>query len=199
MQTQMELQHTIYDPKEMPGLAVPQVALAGRSNVGKSSLINCLAGKKKLAKISSTPGKTRSINFYFLPKQGFYLVDLPGYGYAARSKKEQQVWKELISRYFESNPSLRGVVVLLDSRLEPQALDLQLISFIRERSLELLPVLTKADKGTMSQRTRVQNIWKDLLAPSRPPVLFSAQTGRGKEALWSLLLETVGTAPSSGR
>lgn len=195
MQTQMVLEHTIYDPKDMPSLDSPQIALAGRSNVGKSSLINCLSGKKKLAKISSTPGKTRSINFYFLPKQGFYLVDLPGYGYAARSKKEQRLWQELISRYFASNPALKGVVVLLDSRLEPQALDLQLISFIREQNLGLLPVLTKADKGKMSQRTRVQNMWHDLLAPSRAPILFSAQTGRGKDAFWSLLQETVAASP----
>jgi len=191
MQTQMLLEHTIYDPKDMPSLDSPQIALAGRSNVGKSSLINCLSGKKKLAKISSTPGKTRSINFYFLSKQGFYLVDLPGYGYAARSKKEQRLWQELISRYFASNPALKGVVVLLDSRLEPQALDLQLLSFIREQNLLLLPVLTKADKGKMSQRTRVQNMWRDLLAPSQAPILFSAQTGRGKDAFWSLLQEAV--------
>ena len=106
-----------------------QIALAGRSNVGKSSLVNALAGRKKLAKVSSTPGKTRSVNFYLVEPLRFYLVDLPGYGYARASHSEREKWAKLLERYLTECASLKALALLLDCRLPPQQLDLNLASF----------------------------------------------------------------------
>ncbi len=188
----LELETTAYTAEQFPSLDIPQVALAGRSNVGKSSLINALAGRKKLAKISSTPGKTRSLNFYRAAGDGFYLVDLPGYGYAKRSKTERGQWAALMDVYFQKSTGLQAVVVLLDSRLPPQKLDLELISFLQRESIPLIAALTKADKCKNKDRSRVQRQWKELLSPSAPLILFSAKTGMGKQTLWAAIREAAG-------
>ena len=124
-QTRTELELTLlvtaYTPDQIPALDMPQIALAGRSNVGKSTLVNCLAGRKALAKISATPGKTRSLNFYQAEKAGFCLVDLPGYGYARCSRTERDQWSRLIEVYLKKTDRVRAVVSLIDCRLPPPA------------------------------------------------------------------------------
>ena len=116
-----------------------QIALAGRSNVGKSSLVNALARRKQLAKISATPGKTRSINFYRVAPDGFSLVDLPGYGYAKCSQEERKSWAKLIENYLTNTPTLKALALLLDCRIPPQALDRDLADFARGTASRFCP------------------------------------------------------------
>lgn len=183
---QLELEKTIYEAGLMETVNAPQVALAGRSNVGKSSLVNRLAGRKKLARISSTPGKTRSVNFYKAVGQDFYVVDLPGYGYAKAPKTEREKWAELIQAYFDANPMVRAVVLLVDSRLEPQKNDLELLSYVEALGLPLIAVLTKADKCKQKERDKRRNQWRTMLG-GPAPLLFSSKTGMGTEKLEKLL------------
>lgn len=186
MQPVLELEATVYTLEQMRAFDAPQIALAGRSNVGKSSLVNALARRKALAKISATPGKTRSINYYRVKPDGFYVVDLPGYGYAKCSKEERQKWATLIERYLATCPTLKALAVLLDSRLEPQQLDLELTSFARSNGIVLLPVLTKADKCAQRERAARQRQWRDLLG-GIVPLVVSAKTGLGVDNLWANL------------
>ena len=190
MHSQLSLIKTIYTLDQLEIMPKPQIALAGRSNVGKSSLINCLAGRKALAKTSSTPGKTRSLNFYLVHPEDFYLVDLPGYGYARCSKKEREKWARLIERYFQNNEFLKAVVIIIDARLTPQALDLELATYIQNMGLKLIPVLTKADKCKQKQKNAIQKTWQELLGLTESPLLFSSKTGQGKNKLWQILKST---------
>ena len=165
-----------------------QIALAGRSNVGKSSLINALARRRNLAKTSSTPGKTRSVNYYTVNPEGFWLVDLPGYGYARCSREAQQKWVDLAEYYMTSCPCLRALVLLLDCRLPPQPLDRHLAVFAGERNIPLLPVLTKIDQCRQREQAERQKQWA-LLLDGRMPLLASARQGKGLDALWAALRE----------
>jgi GTP-binding protein len=191
MPPRLLLEHTADTLAQIPSTQLPHIALAGRSNVGKSSLINALAGQKKLAKVSSVPGKTRSLNFYRSPDAALYLVDLPGYGYARRSKAEQAGFSRLIEGYLGKNPALRALVLLLDCRLEPQALDIALADFAARQAIPLLPVLTKADKCSPRERSQSQKQWGVLL-DGRPPLLCSAVKGFGVEELWGELRRIAG-------
>ena len=164
----LTLETTAYTLEQLISLPEAQIALAGRSNVGKSSLINALAGRKKLAKVSSTPGKTRSVNYYRVTPHDFYLVDLPGYGYA--------------------RASLKALALLLDSRLEPQKLDKNLASFARTNGLNIVPVLTKADKCSQRERANRQNEWQELLGTR--PIVTSSSNRYGIDNLWRALVET---------
>ena len=195
MQPHLELTVTAFEPKQLPDLSEPQVALAGRSNVGKSSLINCLAGRKQLARISSTPGKTRSLNFYQVTPGEYYLVDLPGYGYAKCSKTERAKWAKLIERYIDSTQSLRAVVLLIDARLPPQKLDLELLAFVQGRSLPHLAVLTKVDKCKQKDLAQRAREWSELLHGTAP-LPFSSKTGRGRDKLWKHIRELAGQEPA---
>jgi GTP-binding protein len=183
------LERTIYTIDQLEEMPLPQLALAGRSNVGKSSLLNKLTGRKNLAKISSTPGKTRSLNFYKVSPEDFYLVDLPGYGYARCSKTERDKWAALINRYLRGNAHLFGVVALLDSRLPPQALDIDLITFIRAQGIEVFPVMTKADKCKQPVRSANQTAWQRLLGSEKPPLLTSSHSGMNIDKLWQFFLD----------
>jgi GTP-binding protein len=187
MNPTLELEATAYTPDQLLGDTPPQLAFAGRSNVGKSSLINALAGRNRLAKTSADPGKTRSINYYRVQPDGFFLVDLPGYGYAKCSKAEQKKWVALIERYFASANALRGLVLLLDCRLPPQQADLTMLSFASARNLRLIPLLTKADKCGQAEQKKRQKEWAALL-PS-PPVITSSARHVGMEALWQAMRE----------
>jgi GTP-binding protein len=162
----------------------PQLALAGRSNVGKSSLVNALAGRRTLAKTSSTPGKTRSINLYRVTPGDFYLADLPGYGYARASHADRDAWARLIHAYLTDNPHLRALVLLLDSRLAPQQLDMDLVAYAQEHHIPLLPVLTKVDKTSLKERAQVARRWADILGTPEPPLAVSSRTGLGIAHLW---------------
>lgn len=185
MPPRLVLEHTVYTPDQIPVSSLPQVALAGRSNVGKSSLINALAGHKGLAKVSSSPGKTRSLNFYRAPAENFFLVDLPGYGYARCSKAEQAAYTRLIEEYLTKTVELNALILLLDCRLEPQKSDIALAAFASERNIALVSVLTKADKCTQREREKRRRHWAVLL--DTPPLLCSAVKACGLEELWAEL------------
>lgn len=172
--------------RRLEARAEPQIAFAGRSNVGKSSLINALAGRKSLAKTSATPGKTRSVNFYRVASASFTLADLPGYGYARCSKAERILWAKLIEQYLTSARTLRAVALLLDCRLEPQRLDRELANYVRGLNLPILPVLTKADKCTQAMQADRQRQWALLLDGVRPLVVSSASR-RGIDVLWKAM------------
>ncbi|MBN2141331.1 MAG: YihA family ribosome biogenesis GTP-binding protein [Desulfovibrionaceae bacterium] len=187
MNRTIELVKTAYEINQLEPVEMPQAAMAGRSNVGKSSLINCLAERKTLARISSTPGKTRSVNFYLVRPDGFCLVDLPGYGYAKRSKAERAKWGGLIEAYLRGNPWLRVVTMLLDCRLPPQKPDLELAAYLRHQDIPILAVLTKADKCGQRDRSLRRSQWRDILRLDEPAIFFSSRTGLGREDLWQAL------------
>ena len=184
----LTLETTAYTLEQLISLPEAQIALAGRSNVGKSSLINALAGRKKLAKVSSTPGKTRSVNYYRVTPHDFYLVDLPGYGYARASHTEREKWARLLERYLVECAGLKALALLLDSRLEPQKLDKNLASFARTNGLNIVPVLTKADKCSQRERANRQNEWQELLGTR--PIVTSSSNRYGIDNLWRTLVET---------
>ena len=171
-----------------------QLAFAGRSNVGKSSLINALAGRKNLAKTSATPGKTRSINVYHVAPENFCLVDLPGYGYARCSQSEREAWARLIERYLTDSAGLRGLVLLLDCRLDPQTLDRELAAFALARRIPLLPLLTKADKCTQAERAARARSWAPFLE-GQLPLPVSAARRLGLDELWQTLRAFVAPPP----
>lgn len=169
-----------------------QLALVGRSNVGKSSLLNALARRKNLAKTSAAPGKTRSVNLFKVMPDGFYLTDLPGYGYAKRSKQERRDWGELIESYLLKTGDLSGIVLLLDCRLPPQETDKIMADFARGRGIPLLPILTKADKCTQRERAARQKDWAMFLQ-GKQALPVSARTGLGIPALWQSLRQAAGS------
>jgi len=183
MRKTLTLEKTIYPSSGLTLPDAPQLALAGRSNVGKSSLLNRLAGRRQLARVSATPGKTQSINLYRVEPGGCYLADLPGYGYARRSKEERAKWGRLIEDYLTKNPRLRGVAVLIDCRLAPQESDLNMVAWLNACGIAALGVLTKADKCSRRDRESQKARWGQLLG-SHAPVLFSSVTGLGLDELW---------------
>ena len=161
----------------------PEVAFAGRSNVGKSSLLNRLVRRKRFARVSNTPGRTREVNF-FLVNGKFVLVDLPGYGYARISKERRAEWKPLIEGYLRSSKELRGIVQLLDVRHEPTGDDRQMLAFLASVGVPTLFALTKIDKLTASQRkTRVAALVDALETNEDQVIPFSAVTGEGRDEL----------------
>jgi GTP-binding protein len=186
MDASLTLETTAYTLDQLISTPAKHIALAGRSNVGKSALINALAGRKQLAKVSSTPGKTRSINFYRVEPYNFYLVDLPGYGYARTSHAEREKWAKMLEHYLLSCQSLRALALLLDCRLPPQKLDRDLAFFAHAAGLEILPVLTKADKCKRSEQIRCQRAWQTLLGSQ--PLLTSSSKNMGIVQLWEALL-----------
>ena len=190
------LETTAYTLDQIVKLPQAQIALAGRSNVGKSSLVNMLAGRKALAKVSATPGKTRSINFYHATPDNFYIVDLPGYGYARCSQEERRKWGRLLESYLTGCASLRALALLLDCRLPPQKLDMELAAFAQSHGIPLLPILTKADKCTQRERSERQLTWKNLLR-GITPLVTSSKSRQGLPQLWKELRTAAGIAPDS--
>jgi GTP-binding protein len=177
--------------RDFPREGLPEVVLAGRSNVGKSSLINKLVGHKNLARTSSTPGKTQSINFYRLDR--FFFVDLPGYGYAKVSKGASRKWRHLVDSYFHGRANIALVVHLVDSRIAPTALDLELAEWLRHLGVPALRVATKVDKLSASDRTRRLRELTAALG-GEPPIAASAMSGEGCREIWKRVLEaTTGT------
>jgi GTP-binding protein len=186
------LEATAFNKAQLIRPDAPQVALAGRSNVGKSSLINALAGRKGgLAKVSATPGKTRSINYYHIGASGAYIVDLPGYGYARCSQEERNAWAKLMTWYLNNTKGLRGLILLLDARLLPQKADLELLAFAGSCALDIVPVLTKADKCNKKELAACSHAWGAHLDRT---TLFctSAKDKTGLEKVWEAVLRMVG-------
>lgn len=171
-------------PEQFPPPFLPEVAFVGKSNVGKSSLINTLLTRKALVKTSSTPGKTRQINF-FLINNIFRFVDLPGYGFTRAGKSRTEGWEALIETYLGSRPCLKGLVMILDVRHAPSKLDLAMIDWLEHAGLRFVLAANKADKLSKSQLSRqLAAMKKDLKGPGTP-LAFSAKSSLGKDALWS--------------
>ncbi len=171
---------SFYALAQLPKDSFPRIAVAGRSNVGKSSLLNRIVGQKNMAKVSSTPGKTRALNF-FLMNENFYLVDLPGYGYAQVSKTIRATWGELIEQFLLKGEHLAGLILLIDPRREPTEEDMQMLEWLASRSLPCMVVVTKADKVNRDQLNRkVKQIESGLGVPAMP---FSALSGIGRKEL----------------
>ena len=172
-------------PLDWPETSYPEIAFAGRSNVGKSSLLRTILGQRKLIRVSSTPGCTRTINFY-LVNEHFFFTDLPGYGFAKVSAKLREKWGQVIETYLAKRQTLRGVVLLIDARHGPTANDLQLWEWLCYYNRPSIVVLTKADKLKQSERPKALKITQTKLGlPSTAElILFSARTGEGKKELW---------------
>ncbi len=174
------------DPSKCPTTGLPEFAFIGRSNVGKSSLINMLVNHKKLAKTSSTPGKTQTIN-HFLVNEKWYLVDLPGYGYAHANKTARQSWPLMVEGYLKKRETLQNTFVLIDSRLEPQAIDLDFIAWIGKHELPFSIVFTKTDKLSKGALGNSIQAWVRKLSQSweeLPPMFkTSAELKGGREEL----------------
>ncbi|MBL7862127.1 MAG: YihA family ribosome biogenesis GTP-binding protein [Cyclobacteriaceae bacterium] len=186
------------DIEKCPPPTKPEFAFIGRSNVGKSSLINMLTGRKDLAKTSSTPGKTQTIN-HFLINKNWYLVDLPGYGYASVSKETKGKWSDMIASYFEKRENLYCTFVLIDSRLDPQAIDMDFIHRLGAQGIPLALVLTKTDKIKQSELTRSRSkIEKRLLEQweELPPLFVSsAEKKSGRSAILDFIDKAIQANP----
>jgi GTP-binding protein len=174
-----------------PETTLPEIAFAGRSNVGKSSLLNRLVGRKKMARVSKTPGRTREINF-FRVNDHFVLADLPGYGYAKVSKTQKAEWRPLLEGYIAKTPQLAGVVQLLDMRRDPSEDDAAMLDLLAELGMPTIVVLTKSDKLSRKAVTeRADWIARSLLLDPEQTIPFSAVTGEGRDDLAAAILSAV--------
>jgi GTP-binding protein len=185
--TDIRFLKSVFDLDQLPEPDLPEIAFAGRSNVGKSSCMNRLVKRKNLVKTSAKPGKTQSLNYFLLP-DNLYLVDLPGYGYAKVSKKMQAAWQTLISGYLESRANLQCVVVIVDLRHAMKISDLQLVDWLRLKGVPFFLVYTKADKLSANQRSKngaVLDAGFGISSTER--LLFSAKTGMGRDRLIQVL------------
>ncbi|WP_304057667.1 ribosome biogenesis GTP-binding protein YihA/YsxC [Levilactobacillus namurensis] len=186
----VELVMSAVQPSQYPTTGYPEIALVGRSNVGKSSLTNVLINRRSYARTSSQPGKTQTLNFYNVEDQ-LYFVDVPGYGYAKVSKADREKWGQMIETYLTQREQLRGVVSLIDARHAPTALDVQMYQWLAYYDLPILIVATKSDKiarGKWNQA--ISQIKKTLGLPNADNiVLFSAPQKMGKDAVWQWIEE----------
>ncbi len=175
-----------------PPVELPEIAFAGRSNVGKSSLLNRLVRRKAFARVSNTPGRTREVNFFSVNKS-FILVDLPGYGYARVSKARRAEWRPLIEGYLRRSPALRGIVQLLDARHDPTDEDRQLFELLAEIGVPTIVVVTKTDKLASGKlRERLHALAVELELDESQMVAFSAVTGTGRDELAEALVSLLG-------
>ncbi|MUV39411.1 putative GTP-binding protein EngB [Lentibacillus sp. JNUCC-1] len=183
---QAEIVISAVSESQYPNDGLPEIALAGRSNVGKSSFINRLINRKNLARTSSKPGKTRTLNFYKI-NDVFQFVDVPGYGYAKVSKKERDKWGIMMETYFQSRSVLKGVLLVVDLRHEPTKDDILMYNYLKHFNLPVVVIGTKLDKIPKNKRSKhVQTAHKTLeLSPEDILIPFSAETGEGKDAAWS--------------
>ncbi len=163
----------------------PEIAFAGRSNVGKSSLLNVIANRKNLARTSSRPGRTQSINFFRVGKS-LYFVDLPGYGFARVPVAVKQSWRKMVETYLRNRANLKAVVVILDIRRTPASADMDLLNWLKHYAIPAVPVLTKADKLSRQQARirarRTEDCLQELC--NSQPIVFSAKTRIGREKIW---------------
>jgi GTP-binding protein len=180
-----------------PETTLPEIAFAGRSNVGKSSLLNRLVRRKAFARVSRTPGRTREINFFEVNRQ-FVLADLPGYGYARISKERRAEWRPLIEGYLRRSPALRGVVQIVDVRREPSDDDLQMLEFLSDVGAPTIIAITKVDKLSKSAAAaRIGEITESLGLDPDQIIPFSAVTGEGRDELASAIVALVASQPEA--
>ena len=175
-------------PEQFPQDGLPQIAFSGRSNVGKSSLINTLLGRKSLARVSGQPGKTITANFYNIDRK-YYLVDLPGYGFAKRPDAEREKWSTLMGAYFDNNPNLRLVVQLIDLKVGPTKDDDQMLSWLYETRTPYIIAATKADKLNVTDRKKnLERLSKDqMILEGTHVIAFSALKGDGRDEILSII------------
>jgi len=179
--------------EQYPDSVLPEIAIAGRSNVGKSSLINKLLNRKKLARTSSKPGRTRTINFFNIEDE-LIFVDVPGYGYAKVSKKELEKWNHMMEEYFSTRETLAKVVLITDLRHKPTQLDVQMYEYLKYLNIPVLIVATKADKVKRGVRTRhLNDVYTTLNVIEGDAVIpFSSETGEGTDDVWNNILMDLG-------
>lgn len=172
----------------LPENHLPEIAFAGKSNVGKSSLINALMNRKSYARISAQPGKTQTINYYHI-NDDLYLVDLPGYGYAKVSEEIKAKWGKMIENYLHTSPTLRAVFLLIDIRHAPSANDVVMYDWVIRNGFQPIIIATKLDKIKRSQVAKQVKLLKTTLnvVPGTPVIPFSAQTKQGREEIWELI------------
>lgn len=172
-------------PAQYPTKALPEIALVGRSNVGKSSFINTMLNRKNFARISSKPGKTRTINYYLINEK-FHMVDLPGYGYAQVSKTEKEKWGPMMEEYFQTREQLNAVVQLVDLRHPPSKDDRNMYDYFKHFGIPVIVVATKADKIARGSWQKHLKVVRETLQLNSDDslVLFSSETGQGKEEAW---------------
>ena len=187
-----ELETVLGISSKIPETACPEVAFAGKSNVGKSSLINALMNRKSLARTSGQPGKTQTINFYNLNDQ-IYLVDLPGYGYAKTAKRERELWGEMIERYLHTSDVLRAVFLLVDIRHAPSENDRQMFDWMKYMGFDPVVIATKLDKIKRSQVNRQIKVIREGLGADGETIIvpFSAQTKQGRETIWDFMDQVI--------
>ncbi len=175
-------------PAQYPEGGLPEFALAGRSNVGKSSFINKMLNRKALARTSSKPGKTQTLNF-FLINEILYFVDVPGYGYAKVSKKEREAWGKMIETYITGREQLKAVVLIVDLRHQPTSDDCMMYDFLKHYDIPCIIIATKADKVPKSKWQKHIKITKETLNLDENDhlILFSSETGQGKDEAWAVL------------
>jgi len=177
---------SVYHLQDLPKPIFPEFAFSGRSNVGKSSLINTLLNRKGFAKTSATPGRTQSINFMEINKT-FCFVDLPGYGYANVPLSVRKKWLPLIEGYLQDRSTLRLVIIIGDIRREPQEEEMLYAAWLNQHGIPLMIVLTKIDKVTKQQQIKSLKLWRNRLGIEGEIILFSAATGEGKDRIWKHL------------
>lgn len=182
-----------FQERQYPSPDRPEIAFAGRSNVGKSTLINVLVNRKGMARTSSTPGRTQALNF-FLVENRFYLVDLPGYGYARVPPAVKKSWGKMVETYLKKRPNLKAVVVILDIRRDPNSGDKDLLIWLRKYEIAVIFVLTKSDKLSKSQRMMMTKRISNQLTGLFPdkPILFSSKTKAGKKEIWGRITGFIG-------
>jgi GTP-binding protein len=202
----LELETTVLDYREFPKTGMPEIAVSGRSNVGKSSILNALLNRRNLARVSREPGKTRTVNFFSV-NESFYLVDLPGYGYAKVSREQRASWQRVINGYLNRREALAGVVQLVDSRHDPTRDDLMMFQRLIDAERDFLIVLTKADKIKRSHRARHAASLRSYFSgisigpagetdeggePFEVPYIYSsAVTKEGKDGIWRWIAERI--------
>ena len=181
----VELVISAVRPDQYPEDGLPEFALAGRSNVGKSSFINKMIGRKSMARISSKPGKTQTLNFYKIEEQLFY-VDVPGYGYAKVSKSEREAWGKMIERYITDREQLKAVIQIVDLRHAPSREDVAMYDFMKHYNIPCIIIATKADKIPKGKWDKHKKIVRETLEMDKrdPLIVFSSETGLGKDAAW---------------
>jgi GTP-binding protein len=199
MITSAEFVTSAVRPGQYPVPDLPEFAFAGRSNVGKSSLINTMVSRRKLVQTSSTPGKTRLINF-FRVNEAFTFVDLPGYGYARVSQEERRRWRPMVEQYLSARENLKAVVVILDIRRVPTAEDGQLLRWLDRERIPTVLVVTKADKlSKTAQKKQLNVIVEAIAADPGDIILFSAVSRQGRDALWKTLVGMAKAPPEDER
>lgn len=186
--TSSEIVISAVKPDQYPESHLPEFALAGRSNVGKSSFINKMLNRRGLARISSKPGKTQTLNFYLI-NEILHFVDVPGYGYAKVSKKEREAWGKMIETYLTNREQLKAVVLIVDLRHPPTSDDVMMYNFLKHYEIPCVVIATKADKIPKTKWQKHMKITKETLDidPNDQIILFSSETGYGKDQAWSAL------------